>query len=114
MKATPVVLDAVDKTDAHTSGAVVPTSITITATPRQQSVGDAVTVTGSITITQVAGYEGILTGFAAIYAGLAQVIDEMYRKSVAPLGRGLDARPNPTRRERPDTAPTENRRSRGR
>jgi succinate-acetate transporter protein len=44
------------------------------------------TVTGTITIAQIAGYEGILTGFASIYAGLAQVIDEMYRKTVAPLG----------------------------
>ena len=45
-----------------------------------------VTVTGTITITQIAGYEGILTGFAAMCAGLAQVIGEMYRKTVAPLG----------------------------
>jgi succinate-acetate transporter protein len=44
------------------------------------------TVIGTVTMTQIAGYEGILTGFAAIYAGLAQVIDEMYRKTVAPLG----------------------------
>ncbi|MGZ4902840.1 MAG: acetate uptake transporter [Halobacteriota archaeon] len=46
----------------------------------------AAEITGSATITLIAGYEGIVTGFAAIYAGLAQVIDEVYRKSVAPLG----------------------------
>ena len=42
--------------------------------------------TGNATITHVAGYEGILTGFAAIYAGLAEVLNEMYKKTVAPLG----------------------------
>ena len=29
--------------------------------------------TGNATITQVAGYEGIITGFSAVYAGLAEV-----------------------------------------
>jgi succinate-acetate transporter protein len=43
-------------------------------------------ITGNTTITHVAGYEGILTGFAAVYAGLAQVLNEMYGKTVAPLG----------------------------
>jgi hypothetical protein len=42
--------------------------------------------TGNATVTHVAGYEGILTGFAAIYAGLAEVLNEMYKKTVAPLG----------------------------
>jgi succinate-acetate transporter protein len=32
------------------------------------------------------GYEGILCGFSAIYAGLAQVINELYGKIVLPLG----------------------------
>jgi len=43
-------------------------------------------ITGNVTITHVAGYEGILTGFAAIYAGLAEVLNEMYGRTVAPLG----------------------------
>ncbi len=32
------------------------------------------------------GYEGILCGFSAIYAGLAQVLNELYGKTVLPLG----------------------------
>jgi uncharacterized protein len=32
------------------------------------------------------GYEGILCGFSAIYAGLAQVLNELYGKIVLPLG----------------------------
>jgi len=32
------------------------------------------------------GYEGILCGFSAIYAGLAQVLNELFGKSVLPLG----------------------------
>jgi len=43
-------------------------------------------ITENATITMIAGYEGILCGFSAIYAGLAQVLNEMYRKTVAPLG----------------------------
>jgi uncharacterized protein len=42
--------------------------------------------TGNGTITMFAGYEGLLCGFSAIYAGLAQVLNEMYKKTVAPLG----------------------------
>jgi succinate-acetate transporter protein len=43
-------------------------------------------ITGNGTITVIAGYEGIICGFSAIYAGLAQVLNEMYKKTVAPLG----------------------------
>jgi succinate-acetate transporter protein len=43
-------------------------------------------ITGNATITQVAGYEGIITGLSALYAGLAQVLNEMYKRTVAPLG----------------------------
>jgi succinate-acetate transporter protein len=32
------------------------------------------------------GYEGILCGFSAIYAGLAQVLNELFGKVVLPLG----------------------------
>ena len=43
-------------------------------------------VTGSATVTHVAGYVGIITGFSAIYAGFAEVLNEVYNKTVAPLG----------------------------
>jgi len=32
------------------------------------------------------GYEGIVCGFSAIYTGLAQILNELYRKTVLPLG----------------------------
>jgi succinate-acetate transporter protein len=32
------------------------------------------------------GYEGIFCGFSAIYAGLAQVLNEIYGKVILPLG----------------------------
>ena len=42
--------------------------------------------TGVEAITRIAGYEGIICGFSAIYAALAQVINELYGKEVMPLG----------------------------
>ena len=42
--------------------------------------------TGAEAITRIAGYEGIICGFSAIYAALAQVINELYGKEVMPLG----------------------------
>ncbi|WP_080145998.1 acetate uptake transporter [Marinilactibacillus piezotolerans] len=42
--------------------------------------------TGSEMIITIAGYEGIFCGFSAIYAGLAQVINELYGKSLMPIG----------------------------
>jgi len=41
--------------------------------------------TGSSTIKHIAGYEGIICGFSAIYTALAQVINEVYGKTVAPI-----------------------------
>ena len=35
---------------------------------------------------QFTGYEGIFCGFSAIYAGLAQVLNELYGKVLLPLG----------------------------
>jgi hypothetical protein len=43
-------------------------------------------LTGNGTITMIAGYEGIICGLSAIYAALAQVLNEMYKRTVAPLG----------------------------
>jgi len=45
------------------------------------AIGD---VTGNATIALIAGYEGIFTGFAAVYVGLAQVLNETYGKNVLP------------------------------
>jgi len=42
--------------------------------------------TGSATIATVTGYEGILCGFTAIYAAAAQVLNEVNKKVVLPLG----------------------------
>lgn len=41
--------------------------------------------TGSIVLKNIAGFEGIICGGSAIYAGLAQVINELYEKQVMPL-----------------------------
>ncbi|MFT7003073.1 MAG: succinate-acetate transporter protein [Sulfurimonas sp.] len=46
------------------------------------AIGDA---THSHTIKMIAGYEGIICGASAIYAGLAQVINEVYAKEILPL-----------------------------
>jgi len=43
-------------------------------------------LTGSPLIATVTGWEGIFCGLSAIYAGLAQVINEVYKKTVLPLG----------------------------
>jgi succinate-acetate transporter protein len=43
-------------------------------------------VLGSTTLRIIAGYEGILTGLAAMYTGLAQILNELYGRIVWPLG----------------------------
>ncbi len=45
--------------------------------------GDA---TGNEEITRIAGYEGIICGASAIYTGLAEVLNEVYGKTVLPIG----------------------------
>jgi succinate-acetate transporter protein len=47
------------------------------------AIGDA---TGSSGVKLFAGYEGIFCGASAIYSGIAQVINEVYGKTVLPLG----------------------------
>jgi uncharacterized protein len=42
--------------------------------------------TGSAAIKTVAGYEGILCGLSALYAAIAQVLNEVYGRTVLPLG----------------------------
>jgi uncharacterized protein len=41
---------------------------------------------GSSGIKHLAGYEGIVCGAAAIYAGLAQVLNEVHGRTILPLG----------------------------
>ena len=41
--------------------------------------------TGSAAIGTIAGYDGILCGFSAIYAACAQVLNEVYGRKVLPL-----------------------------
>jgi len=41
---------------------------------------------GSPAIGTLAGYEGIICGLSAVYTGLAQVLNVVYKKVVAPLG----------------------------
>jgi succinate-acetate transporter protein len=42
--------------------------------------------TGSTVIKHIAGYEGIICGFSAIYLSLAQIWNEVYGRTVAPIG----------------------------
>ncbi len=42
--------------------------------------------TGSAGIGTIAGWEGIICGLSAVYTGLAQVLNEMYGRTVWPLG----------------------------
>ncbi|MGC9434874.1 MAG: acetate uptake transporter [Methanomicrobiales archaeon] len=46
------------------------------------AIGDA---TGNLLITRIAGYEGIFCGFSAIYTALAQVLNEVYDRTVLPI-----------------------------
>jgi hypothetical protein len=43
-------------------------------------------LTGSETFTRIAGWEGIFTGLAAMYLGIAQVLNESYGRVVLPIG----------------------------
>jgi len=43
-------------------------------------------LSGSTIIKRIAGIEGIACGLSAIYAALAQVLNEVYGKTIAPLG----------------------------
>jgi succinate-acetate transporter protein len=44
-----------------------------------------VRLTGNADIAMIAGYEGIICGASAIYAGLAEVLNEVYGRTVLPL-----------------------------
>ena len=47
------------------------------------AIGD---LTGNTNLKTIAGWEGILLGFSAMYTGLAQVLNEVYGRVVWPLG----------------------------
>ena len=47
------------------------------------AIGDA---TGNSTITRIAGIEGIVVGVSSMYAGLAQVLNEVYGRTIASIG----------------------------
>jgi len=42
--------------------------------------------TGNKSLGQFAGYEGIICGLSAIYTGIAQALNELYGKTVLPIG----------------------------
>lgn len=42
--------------------------------------------TGSTVILRITGYEGIICGLSAVYTALAQVLNEVYGKVIAPIG----------------------------
>lgn len=41
--------------------------------------------TGSAMIKHIAGYEGIVCGLSAVYTGLAQVLNEVYNRTLLPI-----------------------------
>ena len=41
---------------------------------------------GNKGLTQIAGYEGIFCGLSAIYLGAAQILNEVYGRTVVPIG----------------------------
>ena len=47
------------------------------------ALGDA---TGIKMITRIAGFEGIICGFSAIYTAMAEVMNEVYGKTILPIG----------------------------
>jgi len=42
--------------------------------------------TGSTLLKHIAGYEGLICGFSAIYLSLAQIWNELYARTVVPIG----------------------------
>ena len=42
--------------------------------------------TGNASLTQVAGYEGIICGASAIYTAIAEILNESYGRTILPLG----------------------------
>ena len=51
----------------------------------------AAEATGNPMVKMIAGYEGIACGLSAIYTGMAQVMNEVFGRTVAPLGEAKKA-----------------------
>src|SRR5204862_876905 len=66
----------------HVAGQIVFGSLTILFF--LLAIGDY--TNASVGFKHFTGYEGIFCGFSAIYAGLAQVLNEIFGKTVLPLG----------------------------
>src|SRR5437763_1628159 len=66
----------------HVAGQIVFGSLTILFF--LLAIGDY--TSASVGFKHFTGYEGIFCGFSAIYAGLAQVLNEIFGKTVLPLG----------------------------
>jgi succinate-acetate transporter protein len=49
----------------------------------------AVRLTGNVTLLKITGWEGIICGASAVYTGLAEVLNEIYGRTVVPLGKVL-------------------------
>jgi succinate-acetate transporter protein len=47
----------------------------------------AVRLTGNATLLKITGWEGIICGASAVYTGLAEVLNEVYGRTVVPLGK---------------------------
>jgi len=43
-------------------------------------------ITGNANVMHIAGYEGIICGLSAVYTGIANVLNEVYGKTVLPIG----------------------------
>lgn len=44
-------------------------------------------LTGDATLLKITGWEGIICGASAVYTGLAEVLNEVYERTVVPLGK---------------------------
>jgi succinate-acetate transporter protein len=44
-------------------------------------------LTGDATLLKITGWEGIICGASAVYTGLAEVLNEVYGRTVVPLGK---------------------------
>jgi succinate-acetate transporter protein len=49
----------------------------------------AVRFIGDATLLKITGWEGIICGASAIYTGLAEVLNEVYGRTVVPLGKAM-------------------------
>ena len=42
-------------------------------------------ITGNAAITKLAGFEGIICGLSAIYLAAAEILNEVYKKTILPI-----------------------------